>query len=48
MEALELYRYTANHKKIVHCQKVQIAGCLALQNISAHPLWTKFNWSSWC
>eukprot|EP01084_Bolivina_argentea_P261667 442297_1 len=38
MEALELFRYAANHTKIIHCQKVQIAGCLALQNISAHPM----------
>ncbi len=38
MEALELYPYAANHTKIIHCQKVQIAGCLALQNISAHPI----------
>ena len=41
MEALELYRYASNHTKNVHCQKVQIAGCLALQNIAAHPIGQK-------
>jgi len=41
LEALELYRYAQNHTKNVHCQKVQIAGCLALQNIAAHPMGQK-------
>ena len=41
LEALELYRYAANHTKMIHCTKVQIAGCLALQNIAAHPIGQK-------
>eukprot|EP01083_Nonionella_stella_P127131 385075_1 len=38
MEAMELFRYASNHTKLVHCTKVQIGGCLVLQNIAAHPI----------
>lgn len=38
IDALELYRYATRHTKREHCAKVQIAGCMALQNIAAHPM----------
>ena len=38
LDALELYRYANSHIKHDHCVRVQIAGCRALQNVSAHPM----------
>ena len=46
MDALELYRYASNHTKNVHCQKVQISGCLVLQYCCSSN-GTNHNWCSW-